>query len=321
MSDVILNVRELETRFFLQKGVLTAVDQVSFQLHENETLGIVGESGCGKSVTALSLMRLVPNPGRITGGQVIYGGEDLLRKTEPEMRVLRGNKISMIFQEPLVALNPAYTVGEQIAECFMVHEGLGKKEAYGRAEIALGQVGVTDASKRLYSYPHEFSGGMRQRVMIAIALACDPDILIADEPTTALDVTIQAQILGLLRDLIKDSNKALIFITHDLGVAAVLCDRIAVMYAGAVVEIADRDALFERPLHPYTQGLFRSSPYGEKPERFLDPIPGSLCNLMNPPAGCKFHPRCEQVLDVCARHCPTLRQVEDRGKTACHLYS
>ena len=321
MSDVLLDVRELETRFFLRKGVLTAVDRISFQLHENETLGIVGESGCGKSVTAMSLMRLVPDPGKITGGQVIYGGEDLLRKSEPEMQALRGRKISMIFQEPLVALNPAYTVGEQIAECFMIHEGLGKKESYDRAEVALRQVGITAASRRLYSYPHEFSGGMRQRVMIAMALACDPDILIADEPTTALDVTIQAQILALLRDLIRDSNKALIFITHDLGVAAVLCDRIAVMYAGAIVEIADRDALFERPLHPYTQGLLRSLPYGEKPEKYLDPIPGSLCNLVDPPTGCRFHPRCKQVLDVCARECPTLRQVEDHGKTACHLYT
>jgi peptide/nickel transport system ATP-binding protein/oligopeptide transport system ATP-binding protein len=321
MSDVLLDVRELETRFFLRKGVLTAVDRISFQLHENETLGIVGESGCGKSVTAMSLLRLVPDPGKITGGQVIYGGEDLLRKSEPEMQALRGRKISMIFQEPLVALNPAYTVGEQIAECFMIHEGLGKKESYDRAEVALRQVGITAASRRLYSYPHEFSGGMRQRVMIAMALACDPDILIADEPTTALDVTIQAQILALLRDLIRDSKKALIFITHDLGVAAVLCDRIAVMYAGAIVEIADRDALFERPLHPYTQGLLRSLPYGEKPEKYLDPIPGSLCNLVDPPTGCRFHPRCEQVLDVCARECPTLRQVEDHGKTACHLYT
>jgi oligopeptide/dipeptide ABC transporter ATP-binding protein len=318
---VLLDVRELETRFFLRKGVLTAVDRISFQLHENETLGIVGESGCGKSVTAMSLLRLVPDPGKITGGQVIYGGEDLLRKSEPEMQALRGRKISMIFQEPLVALNPAYTVGEQIAECFMIHEGLGKKESYDRAEVALRQVGITAASRRLYSYPHEFSGGMRQRVMIAMALACDPDILIADEPTTALDVTIQAQILALLGDLIRDSKKALIFITHDLGVAAVLCDRIAVMYAGAIVEIADRDALFERPLHPYTQGLLRSLPYGEKPEKYLDPIPGSLCNLMDPPTGCRFHPRCEQVLDVCARECPTLRQVEDHGKTACHLYT
>ena len=321
MSDVMLDVRQLETRFFLQRGALTAVDRVSFQLHEKETLGIVGESGCGKSVTAMSLMRLVPDPGRITGGQVIYGGEDLLGKTEPEMRALRGRKISMIFQEPLVALNPAYTVGEQIAECFVIHEGLGKKEAYSRAETALKQVGIGDASRRLYSYPHEFSGGMRQRVMIAMALACDPDILIADEPTTALDVTIQAQILALLRDLIRNSGKALIFITHDLGVAAVLCDRIAVMYAGAVVEIAERDALFERPLHPYTQGLLRALPYGPESQKFLDPIPGSLCNLMDPPTGCRFHPRCEQVLDVCARECPTLDQVEDVGKTACHLYA
>ena len=319
-DEVILDVRRLETRFFLQKGVLTAVDRVSFQLHEKEILGIVGESGCGKSVTALSLMRLVSDPGKITGGQVLYGGEDLLTKTESEMQALRGSKISMIFQEPLVALNPAYTVGNQIAECFMVHEGLSKKEACARAEAALGQVGIADAARRTHSYPHEFSGGMRQRVMIAMALACDPDILIADEPTTALDVTIQAQILALLRDLIRDSNKALIFITHDLGVAAVLCDRIAVMYAGEVVEIARRDALFGRPLHPYTQGLLNCLPYGEKPRKLLDSIPGSLCNLMDPPTGCRFHPRCGQVLDVCARQCPTLRQVEDGGKTACHLY-
>ena len=321
MADVMLDVRQLETRFFLQKGVLTAVDRISFELHEKETLGIVGESGCGKSVTALSLMRLVPDPGKITGGQVIYGGEDLLEKTESQMQALRGCKISMIFQEPLVALNPAYTVGDQIAECFMIHEGLGKKEAYGRAEAALEQVGIADASRRLFSYPHEFSGGMRQRVMIAMALACDPDILIADEPTTALDVTIQAQILTLLQDLIRDSNKSLIFITHDLGVVAVLCDRIAVMYAGAIVEIASRDALFERPLHPYTQGLLRSLPSGGKPEKFPDPIPGSLCNLMTPPRGCRFHPRCERFMDVCAEECPTLRQVEDVGKTACHLYT
>jgi peptide/nickel transport system ATP-binding protein len=320
-TKVMLDVRQLETRFFLQKGVLTAVDGVSFQLHQNEVLGIVGESGCGKSVTAMSLMRLVPDPGKITGGQILYGGEDLLQKTEAGMRALRGRRISMIPQEPLVALNPAYTVGDQIAECFMIHEGLGKKEAYRRAETALGQVGIRDASRRLYSYPHEFSGGMRQRVLIAMALACDPDILIADEPTTSLDVTIQAQILALLRDLIRDSNKALVFITHDLGVAAVLCDRIAVMYAGSVVEIANRDALFERPLHPYTQGLLRSLPHSGRPEKFLDPIPGSLCNLMDPPTGCTFHPRCEQALEVCAGECPTLRQVEDVGQTACHLYS
>ncbi|MEE8348457.1 MAG: ABC transporter ATP-binding protein, partial [Acidobacteriota bacterium] len=303
-----------------QKGVLTAVDRVSFELHEREILGIVGESGCGKSVTALSLMRLVPDPGQITGGQVLYEEGDLLRKTEPEMQAIRGRKISMISQEPMVSLNPAYTVGDQIAECFIVHERLSKPEAFRRAGFALEQVGIADATRRLHGYPHEFSGGMRQRVMIAMALACDPDVLIADEPTTALDVTVQAQILTLLRDLVRESNKALIFITHDLGVAAVLCDRIAVMYAGAIVEIASRDALFDHPLHPYTQGLLRSLPDGRKPNQFLDPIPGALCNLMTPPTGCKFHPRCEHFMDVCAEECPTLRQVETVGKTACHLY-
>ena len=219
MPEPLLDVRDLETRFFLRKGTLTAVDRVSFQLQERQTLGIVGETGSGKSVLALSLMRLVPQPpGRITNGQVLFKGEDLLTKTEPEMRSYRGSRISMIFQEPMVALNPAYTVGDQVAEGYVIHEGLRKREAYERAEDMLNKVGIPNPRERLDSYPHEFSGGMRQRVMIAIALACNPDLLIADEPTTALDVTIQAQILDLLRELLEQLGKSLIFITHDLGV-------------------------------------------------------------------------------------------------------
>jgi len=321
MAEVSLDIRELETKFFLRKGTLTAVNRVSFQLHRQETLGIVGETGCGKSVMAMSIMRLVPNPpGRITHGQVLYHGEDLLKKSEREMRAFRGRKISMIFQEPMVALNPAYTVGEQVAECFMIHEGLQRREAYERAAEMMMKVGIPNATKRLRSYPHEFSGGMRQRVMIAMALACNPDILIADEPTTALDVTIQAQILNLLRDLLEASGKALLFITHDLGVAAVLCDRIAVMYAGSIVELADRNSLFERPLHPYTQGLLRALPRRTARRKLLDPIPGVVCNLMEPPSGCSFHPRCEHVMEICARERPTLRHAQGDCWVACHLY-
>ena len=255
MPEPLLDVRDLETRFFLRKGILTAVDRVSFQLEEGQTLGIVGETGSGKSVLALSLMRLVPQPpGRITNGQVLFKGEDLLTKTEPEMRSYRGSRISMIFQEPMVALNPAYTVGDQVAEGYVIHEGLRKKDAYERAEDMLNKVGIPNPHERLDSYPHEFSGGMRQRVMIAIALACNPDLLIADEPTTALDVTIQAQILDLLRELLEQLGKSLIFITHDLGVAAVLCDHIAVMYAGHIVELADRKVHLRAPAAPLYAG-------------------------------------------------------------------
>ena len=318
MSDVLLDVRELETRFFLRKGVLTAVDRVSFQLHENETLGIVGESGCGKSVTAMSLMRLVPDPGKITGGQVIYGGEDLLRKTEPEMRALRGRKISMIFQEPLVALNPAYTVGEQIAECFMIPEGLGKKESFDRAEVALRQVGITAASRRLYSYPHEFSGGMRQRVMIAMALSCDPKLIIADEPTTALDVTIQAQILEVMKALTREFGVALIVITHNLGVVARYADRVNIMYAGKIIERGSAREIYANPRHPYTVGLLKSVPRLDLPRRAkLDPIEGQPPDLINLPDGCAFRVRCPWAIDKCATDTPPLMEAGEAHWSAC----
>ena len=321
MADVLLDVRELETKFFLTRGILTAVDRVSFQLRRQETLGIVGETGSGKTVLALSLMRLIPTPpGRITYGQVFLDGEDLLQKSDEEMRAFRGRRISMIFQEPMVALNPAFTIGDQVAESFIIHDGLRKKEAHQRAAEMLHKVGIPNASERLKSYPHEFSGGMRQRVMIAIALACNPEILIADEPTTALDVTIQAQILDLLRELLAQLGKAVIFITHDLGVAAVLCDRIAVMYGGNIVELAERNAIFEKPLHPYTQGLLRALPRRGARRKLLDPIPGVVCDLLNPPSGCKFMPRCEHAVEICSRERPALRQVEDGRWAACHLY-
>ena len=321
MPEALLDVRDLETRFFLRKGILTAVDRVSFQLAERQTLGIVGETGSGKSVLALSLMRLVPQPpGRITNGQVLFKGEDLLTKTEPEMRSYRGSRISMIFQEPMVALNPAYTVGDQVAEGYVIHEGLRKKEAYERAADMLNKVGIPNPRERLDSYPHEFSGGMRQRVMIAIALACNPDLLIADEPTTALDVTIQAQILDLLRELLEQLGKSLIFITHDLGVAAVLCDHIAVMYAGNIVELADRKSIFENPLHPYTQGLLRALPRRGERDRLLDPIPGRGVQPAGPA------PRLQLPAPVRPGHGrvrpedPRLASVKGR-QVACHLHT
>lgn len=324
MSDALLDVREIETKFFLRKGVLTAVDRISFQLYRKQTLGVVGETGCGKSVLALSLMRLVPEPpGKITYGQALLDGDDLLQKTGPEMRTVRGRKISMIFQEPMVALNPAFTVGDQVAECYRVHEKVGRKEAYARALEMLVKVGIPNATRRIKSYPYEFSGGMRQRVVIAIALACNPDVLIADEPTTALDVTIQAQILDLLRGLLEQAEKSMsvLFITHDLGVAAVLCDRIAVMYAGNIVELADRYSIFESPSHPYTLGLLRALPHRGKRKKFLDPIPGDMCNLFAPPRGCRFQPRCDRAMEICSKERPLFRQRNGNRWVACHLAS
>ena len=320
MAEPLLDVKDLETQFLLRSGTLKAVDNVSFQLQEKETLGIVGESGSGKSVLALSLMGLVPSPpGKITNGHIFFKGEDLVTKGKREMRSYRGKRISMIFQEPMVALNPAYTVGDQVAEGYRIHDGLSKKAAYDEAAEMLNKVGIPNPKQRLNSYPHEFSGGMRQRVMIAIALACNPDLLIADEPTTALDVTIQAQILDLLRDLIAQLGKALIFITHDLGVAAVLCDRIAVMYAGNIVELADRKSLFNNPKHPYTQGLLRALPRRGERRDALDPIPGTVCDLMDPPPGCNFCPRCDQSIEDCSNIPPILQNTEGRS-VACHLY-
>jgi len=320
MAEPLLDVQGLETKFFLRRGELTAVNNVSFQLQEKETLGIVGESGSGKSVLALSLMQLIPQPpGKITQGSIIFEGENLLKKTEREMRSYRGNRISMIFQEPMVALNPAFTIGDQIAEGYVIHERMSKKQAYSHAADMLDKVGIPNPSERIKSYPHEFSGGQRQRILIAIALACNPDLLIADEPTTALDVTIQAQILELLRELIDQLGKALIFITHDLGVAAALCDRIAVMYAGNIVELAERRSIFEEPLHPYTQGLLGALPRRGERRSELDPIPGTVCDLIDVPRGCNFCPRCDQALDICASQDPELDAVKSR-QVACHLY-
>ncbi|XXF80614.1 ABC transporter ATP-binding protein [Myxococcaceae bacterium GXIMD 01537] len=322
MSEPLLDVRGLKTRLSLEEGPVLAVDDVSFSIPPGGTLGVVGESGCGKSLTALSVMRLVPEPpGRVVGGQVLFEGRDLLALPEAEMRRLRGHHLSMVFQEPMTSLNPAFTVGEQIGEVVRLHRGARRAAARERAVEMLGQVGIPAPGERVDSYPHQLSGGMRQRVMIAMALACDPRLVIADEPTTALDVTIQAQILDLLRRLQSERGMAVMLITHDLGVVAESCDAVVVMYAGRVVERAPVKALFARPAHPYTAGLLRSMPSaqsGEGERRRLQAIPGGVPSLRERPVGCRFRARCERAQEVCAREEPPLQLQREGQWAACH---
>jgi len=320
MTAPLLEVRDLTVRFRLRRGLLKAVDRLSFSLRESETLGIVGETGCGKSVTALSILRLIPSPpGEISGGEILFEGEDLLQQGEGAMQKIRGRRISMIFQEPMTSLNPAFTIGEQIAECYRVHLGYSRREANGWTEHILNQVRLPSPRMLLHRYPHELSGGMRQRVMIAMALALNPRLLIADEPTTALDVTIQAQILDLIQELREKMGMALIFISHNLGVVARLCDRIGVMYAGSLVELAGREALFTSPLHPYTIGLLHALPAPERRAQPLRAIPGAVCNLLDPPRGCKFHPRCFKAQDICKGQPPRLEKKVAGGLAACYF--
>ncbi len=292
-GDTLIDVHDLRTYFETEDGVARAVDGVSWSLPRGKTLALVGESGCGKSVTALSIMRLVPSPpGRIVSGEIRFEGQDLTRLSEKQMRAIRGNQIAMIFQEPMTSLNPVYTVGNQIVEAIELHQNLRGKPAWDLAVDTLRQVGIPAPEQRVHEYPHQMSGGMRQRVMIAMALSCDPSLLIADEPTTALDVTIQAQILDLLRKLQRERGMSVLLITHDLGVVAEVADEVCVMYASRIVERAEVTELFANPLHPYTQGLFRSMPrLGESKHR-LDVIPGNVPNPLRLPAGCKFEPRC-----------------------------
>jgi oligopeptide/dipeptide ABC transporter ATP-binding protein len=321
---VVLAVKDLEIVFHTRKGSVRAVDGVSYDLRHGETLAIVGESGCGKSVSSLSVLRLIPTPpGEITKGSVIFEGEDLTRVSDKRMRDIRGNRISMIFQEPMTSLNPMMTIGDQVAEPFRKHNGLSRKEAMVRAEEMLDMVRMPDATNWLRRYPHEMSGGMRQRVMIAIALACSPSVLIADEPTTALDVTIQAQVLEVIRDLQTRLGTAVIMITHDLGVVAETADRVIVMYAGRQVEIADVGELFGRPMHPYTVGLMKAVPRIDAisnavgaPER-LEEIPGVVPALADLPAGCAFADRCPRVQDVCRSHKPELEEKRPGHWVAC----
>ncbi len=313
-----LQVRNLRTSFFTDDGEIKAVDGVSFEAHAGKTLGLVGESGCGKSVACLSAMRLIPSPpGKIIGGEVIYKGRDLLKLTEAEMRSIRGNEISMVFQDPMTSLNPVFTVGNQIEEAIILHQKVGKKEARARAIEALRSVYIPSPETRIDDYPHQLSGGMRQRVMIAMALACNPQVLIADEPTTALDVTIQAQILDLLRDIQKKRGLALILITHDLGVVAAMADEVAVMYAGQVVEQGPVGDIFRKPKHPYTEGLMNSIPSITTRKR-LEAIPGIVPLLMDLPPGCRFRDRCKYATDLCARQNPELRATtEEARRTRC----
>ncbi|HWP35724.1 MAG TPA: ABC transporter ATP-binding protein [Thermodesulfobacteriota bacterium] len=315
----LLEVRDLQTEFRTSGGVVRAVDRVSFDVQPGETLALVGESGCGKSVTALSIMRLVPTPpGRIVGGQVLFDGRDLLRLDDREMRRIRGRQIAMIFQEPMTSLNPVLTIGRQITETMEHHLGLSPREATARAVELLGLVGIPEPERRLRQYPHQFSGGMRQRVMIAIALSCRPRLILADEPTTALDVTIQAQILELLKSLSREFGVAMVIITHNLGVVARYADRVNVMYAGKIVERAPAAALYARPRHPYTLGLLRSVPRLDRPRRErLDPIPGQPPDLSRLPPGCSFRPRCRFAIPRCAAEVPPLAPVEDGHLAAC----
>jgi peptide/nickel transport system ATP-binding protein len=324
MSEPLLEVRGLKTRFSLEEGPVLAVDDVSFSIPAGGTLGVVGESGCGKSVTALSIMRLVPDPpGRVVGGEVRFKGRDLLALPEQEMRRLRGNQLSMVFQEPMTSLNPVYTVGDQIGEVVRLHQKAGAKQARQRAVEMLHQVGIPAPEQRVDAYPHQLSGGMRQRVMIAMALACNPELLIADEPTTALDVTIQAQILDLLKRLQAERGMAVMLITHDLGVVAESCEAVVVMYAGRVVEQAPVRALFRQPAHPYTAGLLRSIPsfhdtQGGSGRPRLKTIPGMVPSLRRLPTGCRFRERCERALEVCARVDPPLELKREGQSAACH---
>jgi peptide/nickel transport system ATP-binding protein/oligopeptide transport system ATP-binding protein len=318
----LLELRNLQTYFTSDEGTARAVDGVSYGIRRGETLGVVGESGCGKSVAALSVMGLVPSPpGEVVGGEILFKGDNLLEKSAEEMRRIRGNEIAMIFQEPMTALNPVYTVGNQIMETVMLHRGIDRAAAREHAVVMLARVGIPDPETRVDEYPHQLSGGMRQRVMIAIAMSCDPSLLIADEPTTALDVTIQAQILDLIGELQRNAGMSVMLITHDLAVVAQVSHHVAVMYAGKVVEYAGVEELFEKPVHPYTTGLFRSLPDLAGPDERLPTIPGMVPPATHFPGGCRFHPRCPIATDRCRTEEPLLVALDSGGAgrtLACH---
>jgi oligopeptide/dipeptide ABC transporter ATP-binding protein len=325
MTDDLLQVRDLRTHFHTRHGVAKAVDGVDFAIAKGEVLGLVGESGCGKSVTSLSIMQLVPPPGRLESGQILFDGRDLATLSSRELEDMRGDAISMIFQQPQSSLNPVFTVGAQISEVFELHRGYDSSVNEEKTIEMLQQVGIPDPLTRVKSFPHEMSGGMAQRVMIAMALACEPQLLIADEPTTALDVTIQAQILDLMRALQRDLGTAVLLITHDLGVVAEMADRVAVMYAGEIVEETDVGTLFSNPKHPYTQGLIGSIPVlGQVSEEELATIPGTVPSLVNLPTGCRFAPRCrariDNELEICTEQQPLLEPIADGHKVRCWLY-
>jgi len=314
----LLTVEDLRVEFWTQRGTVYAVNGVSFEIAAGETLGIVGESGCGKSVTSLAVMGILPRSARVTGGRAVFEGRDLLTLGDREMRRVRGREVAMIFQDPMTSLNPVLTVGRQIRESLQTHLGLDRTEAEARTVELLDQVGIPSAKSRASDYPHQFSGGMRQRAMIAIALACEPKLLIADEPTTALDVTIQAQILDLLRGLVEERDTALIMITHDLGVVAGICERVEVMYAGTFVEGGTADEIFDSPRHPYTLGLLESVPrLHTRRAAALNPIPGTPRNMLSPPTSCPFAPRCRYRREHCDAELPQLEELEPGHVAAC----
>jgi oligopeptide transport system ATP-binding protein len=320
LSEKLLEIKDEKLSFFTPAGEVKALNGVSFSMNEGEVLGIVGESGSGKSVTAYSIMGLTAYPGRLIGGTIYFNGHQIEKMSEKEMRKIRGNEVSIIFQDPMTSLNPVYTIGNQITEVIRLHTGKSKKEAYDRAKELLELVGINEPTKRLKQYPHELSGGMRQRVMIAIALACEPKLLIADEPTTALDVTIQAQILELMQELRQKLGMSIIMITHDLGVVASMCERIAVMYAGHIVEYGTADEIFYEPKHEYTKGLINSIPKlsAQEIERLV-PIEGQPVDLLNPPAGCPFAPRCANCMKICLREMPPKTELSDTHYSHCWL--
>lgn len=320
--EKLLEVNDLKVHFTVRGGTVQAVRGVNFHINKGEAVAIVGESGCGKSVTAQTLMRLIPSPPAIMSGEVLFNGEDLLKKSDKEMEAVRGKDIGMIFQDPMTSLNPTLTIGTQIIEGLVKHEKLDKKAARARAVEMLELVGIPNPQNRVDQYPHQFSGGMRQRAMIAIALACNPSLLIADEPTTALDVTIQAQIMQVMKDMQKKMGTSIVLITHDLGVVADVCDRVIVMYAGKVVETGTKYEIFENPQHPYTKGLLRSVPrLDQKKDEPLIPIYGSPPDLIKPPVGCSFCARCDEAMKVCLTHDPDLEHVNEATghKSACWL--
>ena len=320
MSEKLLEIKDEKLSFFTPAGEVKALNGVSFSMNEGEVLGIVGESGSGKSVTAYSIMGLTAYPGKLIGGTIYFNGHQIEKMSEKEMRKIRGNEVSIIFQDPMTSLNPVYTIGNQITEVIRLHTGKSKKEAYDRAKELLELVGINEPTKRLKQYPHELSGGMRQRVMIAIALACEPKLLRADEPTTALDVTIQAQILELMQELRQKLGMSIIMITHDLGVVASMCERIAVMYAGHIVEYGTADEIFYEPKHEYTKGLINSIPKlsAQEIERLV-PIEGQPVDLLNPPAGCPFAPRCANCMKICLREMPPKTELSDTHYSHCWL--
>jgi oligopeptide/dipeptide ABC transporter ATP-binding protein len=318
MADVLVSIRNLDVHYYTRMGVVKALDKVSLDIERGQLIGLVGESGCGKSTLGFAILRLIPPPGRIVGGSILFDAEELLDKDEAYMRQMRGKRISMVFQDPMTSLNPLQKIGDHLVETITTHESVSKQEAWKRAEELVDRLGISPS--RLSDYPHQFSGGMRQRIMISLALALDSDLIIADEPTTSLDVIVEAQILDLLKELKAAYNMTLMLITHNMGIVAELVDRVAVMYAAKIVEVADVLDLFANPVHPYTQGLLKSIPNIKLLDQEFEIMKGSPPDLIDPPTGCRFHPRCLHAMDICSEVDPPLKHVQNGTMAACHLY-